>query len=31
MGQVIPVDLGKYGVTREKIDLNDLQKTLEKV
>ena len=26
MGQVIPVDLSKYGVSREKINLNDLQK-----
>ncbi len=26
MGQVIPVDLTKFGVTREKIELNDLQK-----
>ena len=30
MGQVIPVDLSKYGVTREKIDLNDLQKDFRK-
>jgi anaerobic magnesium-protoporphyrin IX monomethyl ester cyclase len=30
MGQVIPVDLSKYGVTREKMNLNELQKDFRK-
>jgi len=30
MGQVIPVDLTKYGVERKKIDLNELQKDFRK-
>ena len=30
MGQVIPVDLSKYGVSRTKINLNDLQQDFRK-